>query len=209
MPAKASSYALTAPRRCLGAILVSSLLLLVIITVLALGASRVTRTRAAVTISLQQGVLAFQAAEATLAAGERVVNEPDFMPPPVPCSQGRCRVYARGAVDLAAARRSVEWWREHGWGYAQEPSGTRSDSAGETWFVLEKLAKYAEDPAPTVPSSVPEPDYYRITAASLLEGRIKVVLQSVVARAPTGSVDDSNSEAGVRVSGRQSWRQLY
>lgn len=204
MPPTRSSSCLIASPRATGAILVSSLVLLVIITVLALGASRITRMQTAEPNRIQQGILAFQAAEAALAAGERVVKAPDFASPAVPCMQGRCRIYAPGVIDLAAARRSAAWWREHGWRHAPAESGIQSDSTGEMWFVLEELAQDSDNVTRAARS------HYRITAATLRDGRIRVVLQSVIARAPKLNIEHPNgAEDDLRTSGRQSWRQLY
>ena len=209
MLSTSSSFCVIAPRRCSGAILVSSLLLLVIMTVLALGASRVTRMQTAEPNRLQQGIVAFQAAEAALAAGERVVSEPDFAPPALPCSSGRCRVYAAGSIDLSAARRSPAWWDEHGWRHVPERSSIQSQSEGELWFVLEELTQRREDMGEAAVHPVPRPDHYRITAANLREGRIRVVLQSVVVPAPEVNIDDPHAVGNdMRAAGRQSWRQL-
>jgi Tfp pilus assembly protein PilX len=187
--------------RSSGAILVSSLVLLVIITALALGASRITRMQTVEPTRIQQAIVAFQTAETALAAGERVVRAPDFAPPDVPCSQGRCLVYAPGVVDWAAARRSVDWWREHAWKHSLE-SGTQPDSTGEMWFVVEELPKGADQAAGR--------DHYRVTAATLRDGRIRVVLQSVIARGPEANIQrPDDSEDRLNASARQSWRQLY
>ncbi len=209
MLSTSSSFCVIASRRCCGAILVSSLLLLIIITVLALGASRVTRMQTAEPNRLQQGIFAFQAAEAALAAGERVVSEPDFNPPALPCSSGRCRVYAAGSIDLSAARRSPAWWHEHGWRHVPERSSIQSEPEGELWFVLEEVTQYGEDRDEAAVHPLPRPDHYRITAASLREGRIRVVLQSIVVRAPEVNIDGPNAVGNdIRVVSRQSWRQL-
>jgi Tfp pilus assembly protein PilX len=92
--------------RSSGAILVSSLVLLVIITALALGASRITRMQTVEPTRIQQAIVAFQTAETALAAGERVVRAPDFAPPDVPCSQGRGGASIGGASTPGSTRSS-------------------------------------------------------------------------------------------------------
>ena len=139
-----------------------------------------------------------------------MVSEPDFNPPTLPCSTGRCRVYAAGSIDLRAARRSPAWWHEHGWRHVPERSSLQSsESEGELWFVIEEFTPHREDMEAGVAHPLPRPDYYRITAASLREGRIRVLLQSIVGRAPEVDIDDPDAFGNdMRVAGRQSWRQL-
>lgn len=196
-----------APSRQTGAILVISLLLLVVMTTIALGASQMTRAQSGSATTLQERMLMFQAAEAALAAGERVVGDPSLTSPPLPCKTGRCRIYASNALHIPATQRTADWWELHGWGFSQRDLPRRP--AGGTWFVIEEYSNAAGDGSIAPSNSVPRRVYYRVTAASLGSGTGKIVLQSIVARQFAANPDDpSLGKSMPLISRRQSWRQL-
>src|SRR5262245_18937624 len=81
-----------------GAVLVVSLLLLLVMTVLALGASQATRMQERMAGNARDYDLAFQSAESGLRTCERLINAPTLTSAPFPCSSGRCQVFELNVV---------------------------------------------------------------------------------------------------------------
>lgn len=184
-----------------------SLLLMVVITVLALGAHQMMSARTLSAAKLQEHEAAFQEAEAALLAGERVVSDPAFTSTPASCSIGRCPVYAANVLDLSAARRSSDWWRAHASKYT--PKNSVDNRPGNTWFVVEEFASSIESPASSSSTEASRLVYYRVTSASADDQGIQIVLQSFFARyfsAESGERDRSSLTPVI--AGRQSWRQI-
>jgi type IV pilus assembly protein PilX len=206
-----------------GAVLAVSLALLLILTLLALAASRATRSQTDFAASVRERDVAFQAAEAALRAGERLLASTA----PAPCAVERCEIYGADQLERGPLMQSPEWRRRRAWAYTTRDewvpwseSLERDRPANEAAaFVIEEYfhtpswaAASPDEPAPGVTT-------YRITAAGYTRaGRPVVILQTtfaqasvpaqaVVADAATGRIGDH--EAGGTVPhGRQSWRQL-
>jgi type IV pilus assembly protein PilX len=173
-----------------GAVLVVSLLLLLVMTVLALGASQTTRLQERMSAGMRDRDLAFESSEAGLRNGERIIDSLDT--PPSPCTSGRCQVYDRDILPVSLAFQTQDWWDSNAWAYATDEtfSTTRgSDISGsgmagaDPQFVVEELEEVAD--ALSVPPTGPPPSriYYRITSAA--QGgteQAQVVLQSTFAR---------------------------
>jgi type IV pilus assembly protein PilX len=174
-----------------GAVLVVSLLLLLVMTVLALGASQATRMQERMAGNARDHDLAFQSAEAGLRAGERLIDDPDLASAPVPCSSGKCEVYELGVLTedlgLTYADQAFEeatWWDTQAWSYAADETIAGDGMArSEPQYFVEELEEVTD--ALTIPPSGPPPSriYYRITSRA--EGgteSAQVVLQSTFAR---------------------------
>ena len=176
-----------------GAVLVVSLLLLLVMTVLALGASRLTRMQERMAGNARDHDLAFQSAEAGLRAGERLVDDPTLTAAPAPCSSGRCQVYELGYLTGNFAYQTTTWWDDNSWRYINTETGTRrcrtrsASGSGmahtDPRFFVEELQEVPD--TLKVPPTGPAPSrmYYRITSAG--EGGTdtsQVVLQSTFAR---------------------------
>jgi type IV pilus assembly protein PilX len=173
-----------------GAVLVVSLLLLLVITVLALGASQTTRLQERMSASMRDRDLAFESSEAGLRNGERIIDS--LAAAPSPCTSGRCEVYDRSILPASMAFQTTDWWATNSWAYATDEasSTTRgSDISGsgmagaDPQFVVEELEEVPD--ALSVPPTGPPPSriYYRITSAA--QGgteQAQVVLQSTFAR---------------------------
>ena len=176
--------------------LIVSMLLLLVITVLALGASQSTRLQERMAGSQRNYDLAFQAAEAGLRAGERMVDPASMTAPPLPCAavtDPPCRVYERGYLDSIVsyedqAYQKREWWTERAQSYSAT-SNLISGAAGEglakqdPQFYIEELQEVPD--ALSVPPTGPPPSrvYYRIIARG--EGgteNAQVVLHSTYVR---------------------------
>ena len=108
------------PQAQRGAVLIVSMLLLLTMTLLAMGASQSTRLQERMAGSLRNQDLAFQAAEAALRAGERFVESQTQAPDlcsSVPCPAGQ--VYERGFLDRTVtyqnqAYQDRPWWTTPG-----------------------------------------------------------------------------------------------
>lgn len=183
------SIDLRLPQRQHGAVLVVSLLLLLVMTVLALGASQSTRLQERMAGSTRNQDLAFQAAEAGLRAGERLVDNPLMMTPPLPCSKPPCMIYERGILEKSfssqnQAFQSREWWSGVAQNYAATNLISGTGLAGrDPQFYIEEIEEVPD--ALSIPPTGPPPSrvYYRIVARG--EGGTKnaqVVLHSTYAR---------------------------
>jgi len=174
-----------------GAVLVVSLLLLLVMTVLALGASQATRMQERMAGNARDVDLAFQSAEAGLRAGERFIDNSALTSAPVACSSAPCDVYELGVLTEAAnltyedhAFASDEWWAAHAKTYAASDTiGGDGLAVREPQFYIEELEEVTD--SLTIPPTGPPPSrmYYRITsrAAGGTESA-QVVLQSTFAR---------------------------
>src|SRR5262245_40771365 len=114
-------------RRQRGAVLVVSLLLLLVMTVLALGASQATRMQERMAGNARDRDMALQSVEAGLRAGERYIGNPSISVAPLPCTQVRtvgCEVYQLNGTFSASdtyenqAFQSTSWWKTNTWDYA-------------------------------------------------------------------------------------------
>lgn len=172
-----------------GAILVVSMLVLTVMTLLALGASQTLRMQERMATTLRDRDSAFQAAEAALRAGERVVGDPALTSPPTRCNSGRCRIYERNTLGVSVATQSTDWWNERAWSYA----GADSPSIGspsqvdpiqqQPRYLIEEFAEITD--ALTISPQGPPPSrmHYRITAMGQTRAdTAQVILQSTYAR---------------------------
>ena len=178
-----------------GAVLVVSLLLLLVMTVLALGASQTTRLQERMSAGMRDRDLAFESSEAGLRNGERIIDS--MVVAPSPCTSGRCQVYDRSVLPASMAFQTPTWWDDNAWSYiANETFNATQYTAGsgglisgsgmtgaDPQFVVEELEEVAD--ALSVPPTGPPPSriYYRVTSAA--QGgtqQAQVVLQSTFAR---------------------------
>jgi type IV pilus assembly protein PilX len=181
------------PERQRGAVLVVSLLLLLVMTILALGASQTTRIQERMAGNTRDYDLAFQSAEAALRTAERLIDDPALTAAPLPCSSGRCRVYELNVIPDDYADRPRSWWDANAWSYS--PDNAWNPTAGEATlgagglelrdpqFFIEELEEVPD--SLTIPPTGPPPSriYYRITSRA--EGgtqSAQVLLQSTFAR---------------------------
>lgn len=176
------------PRAQRGAVLAVALLLLAILTLLALGASNLTRSQGIDALAVQQRDTAFQAAEATLVFAERLVTAPGSALDSHCDATARCRVYRSGSVDPGALI-SATWWRDHAWVYSEEnkwlaaTGDTESVAARRGQFFVEELHTVRDSLAIAPDGSASRLVYYRVTARVGANGQPgTVLLQSTVAR---------------------------
>jgi type IV pilus assembly protein PilX len=172
-----------------GAVLIVSMLLLLVVTILALGASQTTRLQERMVGSQRNFDLAFQAAEAGLRAGERMVAD-SMTQPPLPCtSNPPCLVYERGYLardvsyeDQAFADRA--WWLSRAQPYAATAAISGEGLAGQDpLFYIEEIEEVFEAGSNGPSGPPPSVVYYRIVSRG--EGgtsNAQVVLHSTYAR---------------------------
>jgi type IV pilus assembly protein PilX len=198
MSVQSEMKSMTGSGRQRGAALIVGLLLLLVMTVLALGASQATRMQERMAGNTRDYDLAFQSAEAALRTAERLIDDPALTSAPFPCSSGRCRVFELNVVPDDAGYRPVSWWDANAWSYASgntwnstpgsRISGTGlisgTDLAGrDPQFVIEEVEEVSD--SLTIPPTGPPPSriFYRITSSA--QGgttTAQVVLQSTFAR---------------------------
>jgi type IV pilus assembly protein PilX len=173
-----------------GAVLAASLLVLLAMTLFALAASQVTRNQAQVASNIQDRDAAFQAAEAALRAGERLIDAhgPE---PASSCRSDRCQVYDATALGGRLAQRSAEWWQDHGWAYstatewipASAPQGADLAAENAPLFVIEEFSEQPDSLAVSPDGASSRRTIYRVTSAAFDDsGKTSIVLQSTVAR---------------------------
>jgi type IV pilus assembly protein PilX len=190
MPSRIQSN-LRSPARQRGAVLIVSLLLLLVMTVLALGASQATRMQERMASNARDTDLAFQSAEAALRTAERLIENPSLTYP-FPCvTMTRCQVLDLNVLPADVAYRDRDWWNNFAWSYAPGNTWSAASSASirgdglarsDPQFVVEELG-VVSPPARGRGPPPPERYFYRITASA--EGgseSARVVLQSTYAR---------------------------
>lgn len=174
-----------------GAVLVVSLLLLLVMTVLALGASQATRMQERMAGNARDHDLALQSAEAALRTGERLIDDPTLTTAPIACSTGRCKFYELNVLPGNVAYQSTAWWTANAWNYSSANSwstaGTEMSGPGlarqDPQFFIEELEDVPD--TLTIPPTGPPPSrmYYRITSSAQGgSNTAQVVLQSTFAR---------------------------
>lgn len=180
-----------------GAVLIVSMVLLLIVTILALGASQSTRWQERMAGDQRDYDLAFQSAEAALRAGERAIDDDRMTTPPVPCrslTNPPCLVYEPGFTNGSVSYQdqvfeSDEWWAAR----AHRYSGTGTDliagpsgdglARSDPQFYIEQIEVVPD--SLSLPPTGPPPSlvYFRIVARG--QGgtaNARVVLHSTYAR---------------------------
>jgi type IV pilus assembly protein PilX len=173
-----------------GAVLIVSMLLLLVMTVLALGASQTTRLQERMSANMRDRDLAFESSEAGLRSGERIIDS--LTVAPTPCTSGRCQIYDRNILPTNLAFQTQTWWTAQSWLYTTDESFSITAvnaikgggmAGADPQFVVEEIEEVAD--SLSVPPAGPPPSriYYRVTSAA--QGgtaQAQVVLQSTFAR---------------------------
>ena len=168
-----------------GAVLVVSMILLLVMTTLALAASRSTRLQERMAGNMRDSDLAFQAAEAALRDGERMIADQTAIP--VSCSsvgaenasegvQSQveaagmpCNFFQHGSLPADLASKSRSWWNSHGRQYMEDDANVTGekkmqDLAEDPRSIVEEIAQIAPSLAIGRGAPVPGRTYYRVTA---------------------------------------------
>ncbi|HET9444952.1 MAG TPA: PilX N-terminal domain-containing pilus assembly protein [Steroidobacteraceae bacterium] len=154
-----------APRQR-GAALVVSLLLLLVLTILAIGASQTTRLEERMAGNMRDIDMAFQGSEAGLRDAEKYIATTAVLPTCLDSTSASCYVLQQGhfaAIDLG--HQTEAWWRANG-----KPFG--GDSAQQVVGVVEE-PRYVIEEFQTVTFSLtvghgapPGKTYYKSTSWS-------------------------------------------
>jgi type IV pilus assembly protein PilX len=155
-----------APRRQRGAALVVCMLLLLVLTILAIGASQTTRLQERMAGNTRDIDMAFQASEAGLRAAENYLATTPTLPTCVDPTSASCYVLEQGQFSTTdLARTDKVWWDDNG-----KPFGTTSTQ--EVQGVVEE-PRYVIEEFQTVTFSLtvgngvpPGKTYYKSTAWS-------------------------------------------
>jgi type IV pilus assembly protein PilX len=119
-----------------GAVLIVSMLLLLVLTVLAIGASQTTRLEERMAWNARDTDLAFQAAEAGLRAAEKYISITPLLPTCVVPASATCYVLDQGyfaTTDLT--RRDRPWWEANGKAFGTSTLGV----AVQPRYVIEEF----------------------------------------------------------------------
>lgn len=172
-----------------GAVLVISLLLLLVMTLLGIGASQSTLLQERMAGNQRDQEVALQGAEAALRAAERqlspVVNEvlTRCKAPGDGCDtyQKRVLIDVATQVELDLANQADSWWTEFGKAYADAEDLSAVSTSPE--FVIEYRGEVREDLSVGDPNLDTVRDFYIATARSSgMTDTAKVVIQSTYAR---------------------------
>lgn len=137
-----------------GAVLITGLIFLVVLTLLAVAGMRTTILEEKMAGNARDADIAFQAAEAALKAGEQVLTQPALPN------------FAAGTAYLPAGKRTDTYWLStHNWttqsvAYVPSLAGTNSPPQ----FVIEQMASTTEVGGSLKFGAVTESGIYRITA---------------------------------------------
>lgn len=165
-----------ASRQQRGAVLIVSLLLLLVVTILALGASQSTRLQERMAGSQRNFDLAFQSAEAGLRAGERWLDRDSLMEAPSPGIEPGNPVYERNFLtDAYDDKRSYEdqvvatdeWWET----VAQPYTDAATDAIGgdglalaDPQFYIEQVEEVPDALSKSLTGPQPSRIFYRVVA---------------------------------------------
>lgn len=161
-----------------GAVMVVSLILLLVMTILALGASQSTRLQERMAGNQRDMEIALQSAEASLRAGDLLLatTEPNRC---AAAGGSACDSYERNNLPVNMIRNDDSWWNTWGRDY------TLSMGVKDTpEFVIEYVEK-VEDTQSTGVMGIPNMtrEFYRVTARSSgMTDSAQAVLQSTHTR---------------------------
>lgn len=149
-----------------GAVLIVSLILLLVLTILAIGASQTTRLEERMAWNARDTDLAFQASEAGLRSAEKYISVTPSLPTCVDPASATCYVLEQGhfaTTDLA--RQTQPWWQANGKAFGTAGLQEVQGVAEEPRYVIEEFQTVTF--SLTVGHGVPPgKTYYKSTAWS-------------------------------------------
>ncbi|GAB4357766.1 MAG: pilus assembly protein [Immundisolibacter sp.] len=170
------------PDRQRGVVLVVALIMLAVITLLGVSAMQVTSLEERMAGNMRDRSLAFQAAEAALRDGERLLTQVTL-----PAFDGTNGLYPAPAVgalpewmQAGGSPQPASWWTTNGRPYG----GTVAGVAAQPRYVIEEIARLP-GVGESLEAGQPVPDitYYRVTARGVGgSATAVVVLQSTFRR---------------------------
>jgi type IV pilus assembly protein PilX len=162
------------PQRQRGAILVSSLLMLLVLTVIGLSVMQITRMQERMAGNTRDLNLAFQGAEAALRDAEQMLWD---TPNIVACNTPDC-VHPRGVLPVLN-NQDQDWWDDNSQEYGDDGNQEVEELDQDPQFVAEELAFVG-------PLVVDDPGgrmFYQVTSRSTgASGNANTVLQTTYAK---------------------------
>jgi type IV pilus assembly protein PilX len=149
-----------------GAVLIVSMLLLLVLTILALGASQTTRLEERMAGNTRDIDMAFQASEAGLRAAEQYIAATPTLATCLDSTSASCYVLEQGhfsTIDLA--RQNEDWWRANGKAFGTPSTQEVVGVVEEPRYVIEEFQSV---PFSLVAGFGPQPGktHYKSTAWS-------------------------------------------
>lgn len=162
------------PRQQRGAILVTSLLMLLVLTVIGVSVMQITRMQERMAGNTRDLNLAFQGSEAALRDAEQMLWD---TPNIVACNGPAC-VYPRGILPVLA-NQGPAWWNANSQEYGVDGDQEMQELDEDPQFVAEEIAFIG-------PLVVDDPGgrmFYQVTARSTgASGDTNIVLQTTYAK---------------------------
>jgi type IV pilus assembly protein PilX len=157
-----------------GAVLVTAMLLLLVLTIIGVTAMQMSRMQERMAGNTRDVNLAFQAAEGALRSGEAYIAGLEIEP--IGCSTSPCQVWQESAVATSVASLQESWWETNGQTFGQ---AAMDDLAEAPTSVVEELGFVRTDGAVNMSDPPDGRNFYSITARSTGgSGQADVVLQS-------------------------------
>jgi type IV pilus assembly protein PilX len=170
------------PRRQRGAILVTSLLLLVVLTVLGVAMMRMTNMQERMAGNARDVNLALQGAEAALRAGEDRLSPATLTARPLPTTGVDCVFCARDTLPVAIYDRGQYDWTANAQEYGDPDEKEMADLARDPRYTIAELG-FAPDGYGQGQDPPTGRDFYQITGfSSGASDQANVVLQSTFPR---------------------------
>ena len=161
-----------------GAVLVTAMLLLVVLTIIGVTVMQMSRMQERMAGNTRDVNLAFQAAEAGLRGAESYIEALDVQP--VACAAAPCPVRLEGTITGNIALKPQAWWSANAEDYALP---AMQGLAEEPQVIVEELGFVRTDGGVVMGQEEPDGrDFYQVTARSTGgSGLAEVVLQTTYA----------------------------
>jgi type IV pilus assembly protein PilX len=166
-----------------GAILVTSMLLLLVLTVLGIAMIKMTNMQERMSGNTRDLNVALQAAEAALRDGERILDP--FINANIPplTSGGGCLICEPGALPIAIDVPGEYDWAADANEYGVDGTQEFEDLAEDPYFTIEETAFVADDLGRGINYGMDGRFFYQVSARSTgISGLTNVVLQTTYAR---------------------------
>lgn len=162
-----------------GAVLVTAMLLLLVLTIIGVTVMQMSRMQERMTGNSRDVNLAFQAAEGSMRAAEAFIRQQTVRP--VACSLAPCSVWLDGSVVGSADNQTQAWWTTNGLTFGM---GAMSGLREPPVAVIEELGFVRTDGGVVMGQDPPDGrDFYQVTSRSTGgSGLAETVLQSTFTR---------------------------
>ena len=162
-----------------GAILVTSMLLLLVLTIIGVTVMQMSRMQERMAGNTRDLNLAFQAAEGALRGTESFIRQQ--VARPIGCTTSPCDVWLQDSLTGAVANRSDTWWDANGQTYGQAAMAGVNEPPTS---VVEELGFVRTDGGVVMGQDPPDGrDFFQVTSRSTGgSGLAEIVLQSTYTR---------------------------